>query len=251
MTTTILLADDDEMIVDVLQHQLRKEGFDVLVAYDGEAALELARSQKPDLVLLDVMMPRLQGFEVCREIRRQSAVPILMLTARGEELDRIVGLDMGADDYIVKPFSFRELLARIRANLRRMTMMAPPDKQAAEPQAALPPVGDKQAGEGIQIGPIRIDRRRHVVTRNGAAVKLSLREYDLLLTLYDAGGALLSRAQLLDLVWGEEWVGDPRTLDVHIRWLREKLEDQPASPRLLLTVRGAGYRMVTADELAA
>ena len=250
MTTTILLADDDEMIVDVLQHQLRKEGFDVLVAYDGEAALELARGQKPDLVLLDVMMPRLQGFEVCREIRRQSAVPILMLTARGEELDRIVGLDMGADDYIVKPFSFRELLARIRANLRRMTMMAPPDKQAAEPQAAPPPVGDKQAGEGVQIGPIRIDRRRHLVTRNGAAVKLSQREYDLLLALYDAGGALLSRAQLLDLVWGEEWVGDPRTLDVHIRWLREKLEDQPASPRLLLTVRGAGYRMVTADELA-
>ena len=250
MTTTILLADDDEMIVDVLQHQLRKEGFDVLVAYDGEAALELARSQNPDLVLLDVMMPRLQGFEVCREIRRQSAVPILMLTARGEELDRIVGLDMGADDYIVKPFSFRELMARIRANLRRMTMMAPPDKQAAEPQAAPPPVGDKQAGEGVQIGPIRIDRRRHLVTRNGAAVKLSQREYDLLLALYDAGGALLSRAQLLDLVWGEEWVGDPRTLDVHIRWLREKLEDQPASPRLMLTVRGAGYRLVTADELA-
>lgn len=234
MSTTILLADDDEMIVDVLQHQLQGEGFEVLVAYDGEKALALARSHKPDLVLLDVMMPRLQGFEVCRELRRESAVPILMLTARGEEMDRIIGLDMGADDYVVKPFSFRELMARIRANLRRMALAVP---------------AEKSMDEIVQVGPIGIDRRRHIVSRKGTPVKLSQREYDLLLALYGANGALMSRGQLLDQVWGEEWVGDPRTLDVHIRWLREKLEDRPAHPQLLLTVRGVGYRLVTSDEL--
>ena len=235
MPTKILLADDDELIVDVLQHQLRTEGFDVLVAYDGEAALALARTQQPDLVLLDVMMPRLQGFEVCREIRRHSAVPILMLTARDAEMDRIVGLDMGADDYIVKPFSFRELMARIRANLRRMALLAPVEKPGSEV---------------LQIGSIQIDRKRRSVSRGGVPVKLTQREYDLLLALLDAHGAVMPRTGLLDQVWGEEWIGDPRTLDVHVRWLREKLEDHPASPRLLLTVRGVGYRLVTSDELA-
>jgi two-component system response regulator VicR len=232
---TILLADDDEMIVDVLQHQLRLEGFDVLVAYDGETALALARSHKPDLVLLDVMMPRLQGFEVCREIRRESAAPILMLTARGEEIDRIVGLDLGADDYVVKPFGFRELMARIRANLRRMALLTP---------------AANHDEDKVQIGHVVIDRKRRSVSRNGAPVKLSQREYDLLLALFEANGAVATRGQLLDQVWGEEWIGDPRTLDVHMRWLREKLEQEPAQPRLLLTVRGVGYRLVTADELA-
>ena len=201
MATTILLADDDEMIVDVLQHQLRTEGFDVLVAYDGETALALARSHKPDLVLLDVMMPRLQGFEVCREIRRASAVPILMLTARGEEMDRVIGLDMGADDYVVKPFSFRELMARIRANLRRMALLAP---------------AAKNDEDVVQIGQVVIDSRRHAVSRNGAPVKLSQREYDLLLALFGAHGALMSRGHLLDQVWGEEWVGDPRSTEQEI-----------------------------------
>ena len=144
MATTILLADDDEMIVDVLQHQLELEGFDVLVAYEGEAALALARRHKPDLVLLDVMMPRLQGFEVCRIIRQESTVPILMLTARSEEMDRVIGLDMGADDYIVKPFSFRELMARIRANLRRMTLLAPAEAAA------------KDEADRVQIGAVTI-----------------------------------------------------------------------------------------------
>jgi len=237
MATTILLADDDEMIVDVLQHQLELEGFQVVVAYDGETALTLARRHKPDLVLLDVMMPRLQGFEVCRIIRQESTVPILMLTARSEEMDRVIGLDMGADDYIVKPFSFRELMARIRANLRRVTLLAPPETAA------------KDEDDRVQLGAVTIDRRRHAVSRSGAPVKLSQREYDLLLALHSAHGALMSRSQLLDQVWGEEWVGDPRTLDVHIRWLREKLEEEPAHPRLLLTVRGVGYRLVTPDEL--
>ncbi len=234
MSTTILLADDDELIVDILQHQLQKEGFKVLIAFDGEAALELARTHDPDLVLLDVMMPRLQGFEVCREIRRTSAVPILMLTARGDEMDRITGLDMGADDYIVKPFSFRELLARIRANLRRVELSSS---------------GVKIDSDIIQIGGLAIDRKRHTVIHDGAPINLSQREYALLLALLGAQGAVMSRNQLLDQVWGEQWVGDPRTLDVHIRWLREKIEAEPAQPKLVLTVRGVGYRMVTPDEL--
>jgi DNA-binding response OmpR family regulator len=233
--STILLADDDELIVDVLLHRLKKEGFDVLVALDGESALSLARSHHPDLVLLDVMMPRLQGFEVCREIRRESTVPILMLTARGDEMDRIIGLDVGADDYIIKPFSFRELLARIRANLRR---------------AEFSSEAGKNGHDAVHIGSLTIDRKRHAVSRSGLLVNLSQREYDLLVALLGADGAVMTRSQLLDQVWGVQWVGDPRTLDVHIRWLREKLEVEPAHPQLLLTVRGVGYRLVTADEVA-
>lgn len=233
--TTILLADDDEMIVDILSHQLTREGYAVVSAGDGIRALELARTQQPDLVLLDVMMPGMQGWEVCRELRRTSDVPILMLTARGEEMDRVLGLELGADDYIVKPFGFRELLARVRANLRRATQMRP-----AEPSQ-----------DGVMtIGPVAIDRRRHIVLRRGAAVALSQREYDLLLALADANGAVIRRDDLLDRVWGETWVGSPRTLDVHIRWLREKLEDQPENPSLILTVRGVGYRMVAPGEVA-
>jgi DNA-binding response OmpR family regulator len=234
MSTKILLADDDELIANVLLHQLQEEGFEVVVAGDGEAALELARTQDPQLVLLDVMMPRRQGFEVCREIRAESAVPIIMLTASGDERDRIIGLDMGADDYIVKPFSFRELLARIRANLRRVELSSN---------------GVRSGRDLTRVGPLLIDRRRHAVTRGSAPVLLSQREYDLLLALVGAAGAVMSRGQLLGQVWGEQWVGDPRTLDVHIRWLREKIEDDPAQPRLVLTVRGVGYRMVTPDEL--
>jgi DNA-binding response OmpR family regulator len=231
---TILLADDDELIVDVLLHRLQTEGFEVLVALDGESALNLARSHHPDLVLLDVMMPRLQGFEVCREIRRESTVPILMLTARGDEMDRVVGLDMGADDYIVKPFSFRELLARIRANLRRVELSSG---------------GAKNGHDIVRIGELVVDRKRHTVSRSGLLVNLSQREYDLLVALLGADGAVMTRSQLLDQVWGVQWVGDPRTLDVHIRWLREKLEAEPAHPQLLLTVRGVGYRLVTPDEV--
>jgi len=236
---TILLADDDEMIVDVLRYRLEAEGYTVIVARDGEEALQLALSAAPDLVLLDVMMPRMQGWEVCRELRRTSAVPILMLTARGEEMDRVLGLELGADDYVIKPFSFRELLARIHAHLRRMTRLTPQPVAAQEEdgRAALADVG--------------IDRRRHIVTRAGQPVMLSPREYDLLLALLDAGGAVIERGDLLDQVWGEEWIGNPRTLDVHIRWLREKLEADPATPRLILTVRGSGYRLVTPSELRA
>jgi two-component system, OmpR family, response regulator VicR len=231
----ILLADDDEMIVDVLRYQLEAEGYTVIVAYDGEQALNLARDADPDLVLLDVMMPKVQGWEVCRELRHTSAVPIVMLTARGEELDRVLGLELGADDYIVKPFSFRELLARIRAHLRRV---------------ALSTQSPDRTEEGtVTLGQVVIDRRRHVVTRGGPQVTLSPREFELLSALLDADGAVIQRGDLLDMVWGEDWIGNPRTLDVHIRWLREKLEDNPADPELILTVRGVGYRLVTASEL--
>ena len=239
MEETILLADDDEMIVDALGYQLRQEGYIVLEAFDGDEALRLARTSAPDLVLLDVMMPKRQGWEVCQEIRRESTVPILMLTARGEEMDRVLGLELGADDYIVKPFSFRELLARIRANMRRVTF-----GQSPEPGSA--PVARTLA----RIGPLAVDRARHIVTRNGEAVNLTNREFDLLVALLEARGAVVKRGDLLDQVWGEAWVGDPRTLDVHIRWLREKLEETPAEPRLFLTVRGVGYRLIAPDEIA-
>ncbi len=228
---TILLADDDEMIVDALRYQLEREGYKVLPAYDGEEALQIAHSSKVDLILLDVMMPKIQGWEVCRAIRRESMVPILMLTARGEEMDRVLGLELGADDYIVKPFSFRELLARIRANLRRATY------------------AQQTEDSRFVRGALMIDTRRHIVTKDDEQVNLSQREYDVLITLAGAAGAVIPRNELLDAIWGESWVGDPRTLDVHIRWLHEKLEDDPASPRLILTVRGVGYRLVSADEL--
>lgn len=236
--TTILVADDDEMIVDVLLDQFTREGFAVVTAFDGVEALHKARLTQPDLILLDVMMPKLQGWEVLRELRRDSTVPVLMLTARGEELDRVLGLELGADDYIVKPFSFRELLARVRATLRRLEYDR---RDGASPARA--------EDDAAVVGSLAIDRRRHQVARRGEVVALSQREYDLLIALLDADGAVVPRGDLLDQVWGESWIGDPRTLDVHVRWLREKLEDTPSQPLLIRTVRGAGYRLVSADEL--
>ncbi|MEZ4727487.1 MAG: response regulator transcription factor [Caldilineaceae bacterium] len=236
MNEKILLADDDELIVDVLSDQLQREGFQVLIAHDGEEALRLALADDPALILLDIMMPKRQGWEVCQEIRRHRTTPILMLTARGEEIDRVLGLELGADDYIVKPFSFRELLARIRANLRRVAFYEQPGTTSA-------------AQHLIHLRQLTIDRARREVTKGGTPVHLSHREYDLLLTLWAAEGAVVKRDDLLDQVWGAEWVGDPRTLDVHIRWLREKLEADPANPQLLLTVRNVGYRLVSADEI--
>jgi len=235
MNETILLADDDELIVEVLEDQLQREGFRVIIARDGEEALTLAFQAHPDLILLDVMMPKRQGLEICQEIRRQQTTPILMLTARGEEIDRVLGLELGADDYIVKPFSFRELLARIRANLRRVAYQEQPPTAATTL---------------VRLGALTIDRNRRTVVNDGQIVQLSHREFDLLLALVDAQGAVIKRNDLLDQVWGEAWIGDTRTLDVHIRWLREKLERDPSHPHLLLTVRNVGYRLVSADELA-
>jgi len=227
--TTILLIEDDESIAEPLIFGLQNEGFQVLHTTDGHEGIRLARSEQPDLILLDVMLPRLDGFAVCRILRRESAVPIIMLTARGQELDRVMGLELGADDYVVKPFSFRELLARVRALLRR--------RELDRGQVSLP-------SERITVGDIVLDRTARQVWRAGQEIELRQREFDLLRVLMENAGKAVPRHELLDQVWGENWIGDPRTLDVHIRWLREKLEDEPSAPRYIQTVRGYGYRLV-------
>ena len=241
---TILLADDDPMIIDPLALQLRREGFTVHIAVDGEDALAQARRVAPDVVLLDIMMPKKQGWEVCRELRAESDVPIIMLTARGEEMDRILGLELGADDYLTKPFSARELIARIRAVLRRVAM----DSARQTSPAAETTSEDESV---VQLGRVTVDRARYQVAVDGEPVHLSQREYSLLMALLDAQGAAVKRGDLVDQVWGAEWIGDPRTLDVHMRWLREKLERDPSKPELLLTIRGVGYRLVAPEEIAA
>lgn len=227
----ILLIEDDPMIVDALSYSLSREGFEVSAASDGLTGLRLAMTERPDLVLLDLMLPVMDGLEVCRELRKTSAVPILIVSAKGEESERVVGLELGADDYIVKPYSTRELVARIRTNLRRTGGLQP------------------SSGPVAEVGPLRIDLARHSVSRDGRTVHLSHREFELLSALLEADGAVVSRENLLNRVWGQDWVGDPRTLDVHMRWLREKLEEEPGKPRLLLTVRHVGYRLVSAGEL--
>ncbi len=224
---TILLIEDDEGIAEPLVFGLESEGMNVLHAPNGAQGLALARSQQPDAILLDVMLPDVDGFAICRTLRRESPTPILMLTARGQEMDRVMGLELGADDYIVKPFSFRELLARVRAVLRRREL----------DQGKMPRTADR-----IAIGEIVLDRTARQVWRRGQLIELSPREFDLMVVLMDNIGQALSRQDLLDRVWGEEWVGNPRTLDVHIRWLREKIEADSAAPIYIETVRGYGYR---------
>lgn len=227
----LLLVEDDTMISDALKYGLEKEGFLVTQAFDGQSGLESARRDSPDIILLDLMLPVLSGLEVCREIRRFSNVPVLMITARGEESDQVTGLELGADDYIVKPFGTRQLIARIRANLRRVGFQSE-DEPSIE-----------------TIGTVSMDFGRRIVTRDADVVHLSFREFELLTALCRARGDVVAREVLLGTVWGEDWVGDPRTLDVHIRWLREKLETDPSRPRLILTARSVGYRMVTTEEL--
>jgi DNA-binding response OmpR family regulator len=202
-----------------------------VVAHDGHQALDLAQEETPDLIVLDVMLPGMDGLETCRRLRQESTVPIIMLTARGQEIDRVLGLEMGADDYLAKPFSFRELLARIRAVFRRMAFEEAP--KATQ----------------IEIGDVRLDMAAHKVFKRSQELTLTQKEYDLLHTLMSRAGRVVSRAELLDLVWGVEWLGDTRTLDVHIRWLREKIDENPSQPRHVQTVRGVGYRFATPEEL--
>jgi len=225
---TVLLVEDDNSIAEPLVFGLRQEGFEVVRSADGLDALNKALEIKPDLVLLDVMLPGIDGYEVCRRLRDQAHMPIIMLTARDQEMERVMGLEIGADDYLVKPFSFRELVARMRVHLRRA---APVSENAA----ARPP-------QQLTIGDITLDREGRQVFRRGQPVELSRREFDLLQTLMEHAGRALTRQELLDLVWGEAWVGNPRTLDVHMHWLREKLEDDPINPRYMETVYGYGYR---------
>ena len=229
---TILLIEDDENIAEPLIFGLRREGFDVLHAIEGVRGLQLAREQPVDLILLDVMLPGIDGFALCKTLRNESRLPILMVTARSQELDRVMGLDLGADDYIVKPFSFRELLARIHAVLRRREL----DRGGAPAPA-----------DRLTIGQIVLDRTARQVRREGHAVELTQREFDLLRVLMEHCGEALQRQDLLDMVWGEGWIGDTRTLDVHVHWLREKLERDASLPRYIQTVRGFGYRFIDPD----
>jgi DNA-binding response OmpR family regulator len=218
----ILIVEDDETVRETLALNLRAEGNQVCQAGDGEEALELARELEPDLVVLDVMLPKLDGLTVCRILRRESQVPIIMLTARGTETDKIVGLETGADDYIVKPFSLGEFLARVRAALRR----------GRAPKAV----------DQLRSGDLRLDLIARRAFLRGSEIQLAPREFDLLATLMRHPGAVLTRDLLLTRVWGDDYVGDPRTVDVHIRWLREKIEEEASQPERILTLRGVGYR---------
>jgi DNA-binding response OmpR family regulator len=221
---TILLVEDEPTLSETLRYNLEREGYAVLVAGDGVRGLELARREQPDLLILDIMLPRLDGFSVCRILRQESDVPILMLTARQDEVDRIAGLELGADDYVAKPFSLGELLARVRAIMRRS------DRQ---------PVASREV---LDAGGLRVDTGSRRAWREGAELTLSQKEFDLLTCLIRNRGMALSRDVLLERVWGYDFLGDSRTVDVHIRWLREKVESDPGHPVYIQTVRGVGYR---------
>jgi DNA-binding response OmpR family regulator len=225
MPKRILVIDDEPMIVEPVSYNLKQEGFEVVTATDGEAGLKLAETGNFDLILLDLMLPGIDGLEICRTLRKQSEIPIIMLTAKEGEIDRVLGLELGADDYITKPFSMRELLARVKAVLKR-TGTAEPVSQ----------------GQTINCDGLKIDLLGHEVLVNGEVVNLSSKEFELLRVLASHPGQVLTREQLLDLVWGNDYFGDTRTVDVHIRWLREKIEADPGAPQFILTVRGTGYK---------
>jgi two-component system response regulator RegX3 len=223
----VLVVEDEESFSEALSYMLRREGFEVAVAATGPDALSEFDRSGADLVLLDLMLPGLSGTEVCRTLRQRSSVPVIMLTARDSEIDKVVGLELGADDYVTKPFSSRELVARIRAVLRRRS----------EPEELVPAT--------LSAGPVRMDVDRHVVTVNGGQVPLPLKEFDLLELLLRNAGRVLTRGQLIDRVWGADYVGDTKTLDVHVKRLRAKIEPDPSNPRFLVTVRGLGYKFET------
>jgi two-component system, OmpR family, response regulator RegX3 len=222
--TRVLVVEDEESFSDALSYMLRKEGFEVAVAMTGPDALESFDRTGADLVLLDLMLPGLPGTEVCRELRAKSSVPVIMLTAKDSEVDKVVGLELGADDYVTKPFSSRELVARIRAVLRRRGEV------------------EDLAPTTLEAGPVRMDVERHVVTVSGREVPLPLKEFELLEVLLRNAGRVLTRMQLIDRVWGADYVGDTKTLDVHIKRLRAKIEPAPSNPRFIITVRGLGYK---------
>jgi two-component system response regulator RegX3 len=224
--TRVLIVEDEVSFSDALSFMLRKEGFEVAVAADGKSGLELFNGQGADLVLLDVMLPGISGTEVCRQLRQVSKVPIIMLTAKDGEIDKVVGLELGADDYVTKPFSSRELVARVRAVLRRQSAIEDVDPGSSE----------------LKSGPVVMDVDRHIVTVEGKEVKLPLKEFELLELLLRNAGRVLTRTQLIDRIWGSNYVGDTKTLDVHVKRIRSKIEPDPANPRYLETVRGLGYK---------
>ena len=222
--TRLLVVEDEESFQDALSHMLRREGYEVAVAGTGPDALHEFERNGADLVLLDLMLPGLSGTEVCRTLRQRSSVPVIMLTARDSEVDKVVGLELGADDYVTKPFSARELVARIKAVLRRR----------GEGEELLPPT--------LEAGPVRMDVDRHMVSVRGDSISLPLKEFELLELLLRNAGRVLTRGQLIDRVWGADYVGDTKTLDVHVKRLRAKVEEEPSNPRHLVTVRGLGYK---------
>ncbi len=225
--TRVLVVEDEESFSDALSFMLRREGYEVGVAADGASALDEFDRHGADLVLLDLMLPGISGTEVCRTLRQRSTVPIIMVTAKDGEVDKVVGLELGADDYVTKPFSSRELVARIRAVLRRR----------GEPEEILPSI--------LEAGPVRIDVDRHVVAVRGETIAMPLKEFDLLELLVRNAGRVLTRGQIIDRVWGSDYVGDTKTLDVHVKRLRAKIEVDPRNPTLILTVRGLGYKFET------
>lgn len=231
--TRILLIEDDALIIEPVEEALINAGYTVSVARDGKTGHDMALSQKPDLILLDIMLPTMDGWEICKAVRAQSSVPIVMLTALSDEIDLILGLELGADDYLTKPFSTRELIARVRANLRRVVL----DQGQAPPPTEL------------RIGDIYVDLDAHRAFKNKRELSLRHKEFELLTLLMGRAGEAVTRAELFDEVWGTDWLGDTRTLDVHIRWLREKIEQDPSKPVYLITVRGVGYRFVKTEEL--
>jgi two-component system response regulator RegX3 len=229
-TTSVLVVEDEDSFIDALTVGLTREGFRVSVARDGAEALDMFDDVAPDLVLLDVMLPKVSGIDVCRELRSRSSVPIIMVTAKGAEIDTVVGLEVGADDYVTKPYRLRELVARMRAVLRR--------RSADEGAPVLTLVDD----DVVEVGDVSLDHQRHEVTIRGTDVRLPLKEFELLALLLENAGRVLTRDVLIDRVWGADYVGDTKTLDVHIKRLRSKVEEDPAAPTRIVTIRGLGYK---------
>jgi DNA-binding response OmpR family regulator len=235
MAEKILVVDDEISLQETLAYNLKKQGYEVQTTGDGSEALELARDMAPDLIILDVMLPGLDGFEICRILRKEMATPVLMLTARDDEIDRVVGLEVGADDYMAKPFSMRELIARVKAMLRRVRLIREEVNRTEGEDG-------KPKAEIMEFGNLRIDMTRREITVDDQVVAFKPKEYELLTFLAQHQGQVLSREFILERVWGWDFIGDSRTVDVHVRWLREKIESDPANPRRIITVRGAGYR---------
>ncbi len=229
MAKKVLIVDDEKNIVDIIAFNLKREGYEVIKAFNGEEGVEKTFSEEPDLILLDIMMPKLDGYEACKKIREKKNTPIIMLTARAEEVDKVLGLELGADDYVTKPFGVRELMARVKANLRKVSVREE-EKQPAS------------SGENeLKLGELTINAERYEVRKRGQVLELTLREFELLRFLATQKGQIFSRETLLEKVWGYEYFGDVRTVDVTVRRLREKLEDDPGKPVYILTKRGIGY----------
>jgi DNA-binding response OmpR family regulator len=228
---TVLVVDDEPTLRETLAEALEQDGLRVVTAADGGEALELFRAESPDLLLLDLMLPRISGIEVCRIVRRESSLPIIMLTAKDGEIDKVVGLELGADDYVTKPFSLRELMARIRGQLRRLDAAADPERGA----------GGNGAPEPVRLGPVGVDLAGHRLLRDGRELPIKPKAFDLLAFLVRNPGQVFSRDQLLERVWGYDYAGETRTVDVHVHWLRSAIEEDPGKPLFLQTVRGVGY----------